>query len=666
MKKDKSHIIEDADTKNSEEFEKPMPEFKIEREGVEQLLKRRFFYAPSFEIYGGTAGLYDYGPPGCALKANMINFWREHFVLNESMLELDGTCLTPEQILITSGHVAKFQDYMVKDLVTGTCSRADHLLKDIIDKKLSDKNITPQSITQLKDLRARCEEFDDSQLYESLQSLDAKSPEGNAISRPYPFNLMFEAQIGPSGKNKGYLRPETAQNIFCNFKRLLETNGGKLPFAAAQVGLAFRNEIAPRQGLLRVREFQMAEIEHFVHPNLKNHSNFSEVKDLILNLYPQGQQLGSKNLVLMSLGEAVGRGIIGNQTLAYFMARTHLFLLGCGVRADGLRFRQHLKREMAHYASDCWDAEILSSFGWIECVGHADRSCFDLNAHSEATKESLSAYIRHETPKMVNVTKAVLNKGLVGKSFKADAKKIEAYFNGLTTDQLNAIKASLSSQSAVKITADNKEYEITKEMVKIEEEQVKESGVNIVPHVIEPSFGIGRVLYCLLEHAFYVRQDTKGTAAAATSKGGEGGRNVLRLAARIAPTKVSVLPLVNDERLEGMIPVLQKELSRCGVSSKSDTSGVAIGRRYARTDEIGVPYGITIDFDSIAGNDNEGGGQPAKVPTVTLRERDSMDQVRIPVDKVCGVVSDLCSGRLSWEQVSTTYPKHVSEEKEEK
>jgi len=650
MQRDKSHIIEDADITVGVESAVDMPTIEFSRESVEDVLKRRFFFTPSFGIYGGVAGLYDYGPPGCALKANMINFWREHFVLNESMLELDGTCLTPEQVLITSGHVAKFQDYMVKDLVTGNCSRADHLLKDVIDKTISESKDQKQ-IESLKDLRARCEEYDAEQLHASLTELKALSPENNPISKPYPFNLMFEAQIGPSGKNKGFLRPETAQNIFVNFKRLLEVNGGKLPFAAAQVGLAFRNEIAPRQGLLRVREFQMAEIEHFVREDDKDHPSFKDVQTLKMNLYPQGQQLGSKKLIIMSLGEAVGRGIIGNQTLGYFMARTFLFLLGCGVRREGIRFRQHLKREMAHYASDCWDAEILCSYGWIECVGHADRSCFDLTAHSAAGSEQLTAYVRHPQPITVSVVEAVLNKGEVGRAFKADAKKIETYLKSASRQQLLEFKTKLESGSNISFSVDDsKVFELTPKMVKVEQKDVKESGKNITPHVIEPSFGIGRILYTLLEHAHYIREGN-------TDKKEEGAdkiaRNVLRLPARIAPTKVSILPLLSDDALEVLIPGLQKDLARSGVSSKSDVSGVAIGRRYARTDEIGVPFGITIDYDTLKDN------------TVTLRERDSMDQVRIPLSEIVGVVSDLCEGRVTWEQVLSKYPRQEAKEKEE-
>lgn len=143
---------------------------------------------------------------------------------------------------------------------------------------------------------------------------------------------------------------------------MLEANGGKLPFAAAQIGLAFRNEIAPRSGLLRVREFCLSEIEHFVNPNDKSHPKFANCANIELFLYPRAAQMGDKRLIPMTIGKAVESGIIANQTLGYYLGRTALFLWAVGIHKDKIRFRQHLAKEMAHYACDCWDAEILTSY----------------------------------------------------------------------------------------------------------------------------------------------------------------------------------------------------------------------------------------------------------------------------------------------------------------
>ena len=150
---------------------------------------------------------------------------------------------------------------------------------------------------------------------------------GNAVTDPVLFNLMFDTQIGPTGQFKGYLRPETAQGHFINFKRLLDSNNEQMPFASASIGKSFRNEISPRQGLLRVREFTMAEIEHYVHPNKKNHDRFKEVRGLEMPLYSKEAQLEAKGPCMMSIGKAVDDGIVNNETLGYFMARIYLFLV---------------------------------------------------------------------------------------------------------------------------------------------------------------------------------------------------------------------------------------------------------------------------------------------------------------------------------------------------
>lgn len=253
------------------------------RTKLEQLLKRRFFYAPSFPLYPSVAGLFDYGPMGCALKANLLSEWRRHFVLAEQMLEVDCTVLTPEPILRASGHVDKFTDYMVHDTVSGECFRADHLLEAALERIKADKKTK-------EDVKKRCDELlrvldnlGQEELRSAIMEFNITSPStGNPLSEPNEFNLMFPTNIGPGKQVSGYLRPETAQGIFVNFKRLLEFNGGKLPFAAAQIGQAFRNEISPGSGLLRVREFTLAEIEHFVDPTDKSHHKFSQVLNCIL------------------------------------------------------------------------------------------------------------------------------------------------------------------------------------------------------------------------------------------------------------------------------------------------------------------------------------------------------------------------------------------------
>ena len=255
-----------------------------------------------------------------------------------------------------------------------------------MDKLLADKKVDAAAVTEYKRVQVMAGDMTKEQLSEAFQKYKIKSPDtGNDLEEPFQFNLMFKTQIGPSSNIAGYLRPETAQGIFVNFKRLLEYNGGKLPFAAAQIGNAYRNEIAPRSGLLRVREFTMAEIEHFVHPNEKNTPKFASVADLKLNLLTATSQNESGEIITVTLRVAVDNKMIANETLGYFLGRTQMFMVLAGIKPDKLRFRQHKMNEMAHYANDCWDAEIFTSYGWIECVGHADRGCFDLTRHGEAT-----------------------------------------------------------------------------------------------------------------------------------------------------------------------------------------------------------------------------------------------------------------------------------------
>ncbi|EPB78018.1 glycine--tRNA ligase, partial [Ancylostoma ceylanicum] len=446
---DKAVVELKARKKKLEETEVALApkEASFDRLKLEDLLKRRFFYDQSFSIYGGVTGLYDFGPMGCALKANMIQEWRKHFILEEGMLEVDCTSLTPEPVLKASGHVDRFADWMVKDLKTGECFRADHLIKNAAEKIMSDKKADEATKHALQDVLARLEGFDDKDMHEVITKFNFKSPStGNDLTPPIAFNLMFPTQIGPTGDFKAYLRPETAQGIFVNFKRLLEFNQGKLPFAAAQIGLGFRNEISPRQGLIRVREFTMCEIEHFVDPSDKSFAKFKKVHSYPMLLFSACNQMDGQPAQTMTIGEAVEKGIVANETLGYYMARTHKYLVKVGVDPRRLRFRQHLGNEMAHYAQDCWDAEILTSYGWIECVGNADRSCYDLTQHSKTTNVKLVAEKKLPEPKTVNVVEAVPNMALLGKEFKKDAKRVQVALSQLSEGEVEALENNLALQ----------------------------------------------------------------------------------------------------------------------------------------------------------------------------------------------------------------------------
>jgi glycyl-tRNA synthetase len=214
-------------------------------------------------------------------------------------------------------------------------------------------------------------EMDSPKLAAKLKEYNIQSPEpdGGALSEPYSFNLMFRTSIGPKGDMVGFLRPETAQGIFVSFRDLLYYNGGKLPFAAAQIGQSFRNEISPKQGLLRVREFTQAEIEHFVHPDHKEHARFSEVADIAPVLASVATQQQEQKPAAMRLRDAVAQGIVANETLAYFIGRTYLFMVAVGINPKRMMFRQHLPNEMAHYACGA-----LPSFGTFRICNACCRS----------------------------------------------------------------------------------------------------------------------------------------------------------------------------------------------------------------------------------------------------------------------------------------------------
>ena len=611
----------------------------FQRTRLEDLLKRRFFIDISFSIYGGISGQYDFGPMGCAMKHNILNLWRNHFVIEDNLLEVDCTMLTPEPVLKASGHVERFADLMVKDEKTGECFRLDHLIKAQLEKIMEDKDLSPTVKNECEEIIARLDGYSKDEMARVLKKFDMKAPlTGNVLSEPVEFNLMFSTSIGPSGQVKGFLRPETAQGIFVNFKRLLEFNQGKLPFGAAQIGNAFRNEISPRSGLIRVREFTMAEIEYFVDPDNKDHPRFQTVADMKLPLFSACNQMDGKPVEEMSLRDAVSNKIIANETLAYFMARIYQFLVKIGVNPTKVRFRQHMGNEMAHYACDCWDVECLTSYGWVECVGCADRSCYDLTQHSKATGVKLVAEKPLSEPMEVNIVDCLPERAMIGKKYKADAKILLDGLAKLSTEDLNNIEKVHEKDEIYELKLDNKLFQISKEMIKIRRYPKKIYVKEITPSVIEPSFGIGRIMYSIFEHSFKIRE-------------GDEQRVYLTLAPIIAPTKCSVLPLSGKQEFVPFVQQISSKLKEFSISHKIDDSGVSIGKRYSRADEIAIPYGITVDFDTL------------KAPyTVTLRERDSMLQIRLPVDETAPLVRDLCSGVKSWDDAMKMYPLFEQQE----
>lgn len=523
----------------------------LDRAVVDSLLRRRLFYTPSFEIYGGVSGLFDYGPPGCALQANVVDIWRKHFVLEEDMLEVDCTMLTPHEVLKTSGHVDKFADWMCKDPKTGEIFRADHLVEEVLQSRLNgdkeargqkvvvdeEKEKDPKRKKKVKETKAvklddavvkeygeilaQIDNYDGEELGALIVKYGIKNPStGSELLPPVSFNLMFQTAIGPTGNLAGYLRPETAQGQFLTFQKLLEFNQQAMPFASASVGKSFRNEISPRSGLLRVREFLMAEVEHFVDPEGgKKHPRFHEVENIELEFLSREVQLsGSTKTSPATIGKAVSSGLVDNETLGYFLARILLFLLKIGVDPTKIRFRQHMANEMAHYATDCWDAELSTSYGWVECVGCADRSAYDLTVHKNKTGAPLVVRETRAEPLRVEEWQIDVDKKKFGPLFKKDGKSVEAAIDSLAQDMREKLSLQLEKEGKVELEVagvNDGKVELGKDLIAIEKRTRVENVREYTPNVIEPSFGIGRLVYCIMEHAYWSRQgdEARGVCA---------------------------------------------------------------------------------------------------------------------------------------------------------
>ncbi len=553
------------------------------RASVMEIAKRRGFYWKAYEIYGGLGGFYDYGPLGAWLKENILNIWKEEFVVKDGLLMLDGPNIGPEIMYIASGHAEKFTDYMVKCKKCGHVFRADELLKSYVENP---------------------EKLDKEGIKRAIKEHNVKCPDcGGDLSNPERFHLMFSTKVGLD-KN-AFLRPETAQGIFVNFPIMYRLNREKLPMGVAQIGKGFRNEISPRQGLLRLREFNMAEIELFIDPYQE--PKLEGMENTMLTLLTREEKE-----IKISAMEAIERGIMAPY-IAYYMAKIVRFLEKLGVDLNRVRFRQHFKEELAHYARDTWDCEILISSGWIEVIGIADRGDYDLRRHMTYSGRDLTALRRFKEPKKIKIRKMRARMEILGPMFKKNAGRIAEIIESM--DYVEGDFEIELDGKIVKIPRDA--YEVV-----VEEETI--GGERFIPHVIEPSFGIDRLLYAILEHSYYERE--------------ESGYKVLKLPPRLAPIKIGVFPLMPKDNLDTLAKEILKNLREEGIQSYYDDSG-SIGRRYARADEIGVPFCITVDYQSL------------KDSTVTIRERDTARQKRVAIDSLGETIRKLVDEKISFEEL---------------
>ena len=579
-----------------------------------ELAKRRGFFFGSNGAYGGTAGFYTFGPQGAALKRNVEEAWRDRFTRKEGNREIEAPTVMPEPVFEASGHLDGFDDMLVECGECGESHRADHLVEDATD---------------LED----AESLSGGAVEDLIRDHDVACPScGAALAgrEVEDFNLMFATEIGPGDAQPGYLRPETAQGIFVEFPRLKEYARGNLPFGITQIGPAYRNEISPRGGLLRLREFTQAELEQFIDPETDD-PPIDRVADVDVRLYPASEQEAENGEYRdTTVGEAVADGTIGSAWVGYYLGIAQEWYERVGDDADRFRFRQHLAGERAHYAADCWDAESEVDGDWIEIAGFAYRGDYDLSKHDAYGDDAFTVFKRYDEPRTVERATVDPDMSVLGPEFGADAAAVADALEALAERDPDAFEGETvtvavggGDDAGTTDGAPAETYEVDADVANFSIETVTETGEHITPHVVEPSFGVGRTVQTLLAHA-YETDEVDGE-----------DRTYLALEPEIAPRDAAVFPLVtNDDRLTELATRVADDLRAAGLAVAYDDSG-SIGRRYRRQDEVGTPFCVTVDRDGIEGDGPE---------TVTVRERDSAAQVRIPVGDLADELTALRSG----------------------
>jgi glycyl-tRNA synthetase len=484
----------------------PQPVPAVKRANYDEVLRlalERGFFFPAAEIYNDSpAGFWDYGPLGFLMKSNFIREWRRRLVNFDGMLEIDGSVILPKVVFDASGHLSSLVDPLVQCTKCGNRVRADKYISEKTGLQI-DERLSPDEFQKL------------------IQKYSLKCPKcGGELGKLVQFNMMFRVGVGAENAD-AYLRPETAQSIFLDFSRLSKTMRIKLPKGVAQVGKSFRNEISPRQSLIRLRELIQAEIEIFFNPK----SQFDSQKLV------RFRDTGLNVLTFPDSGEAKEYGVQeavklfgGMEIIAYYFALLQEFYEAVGFEKSNTRFRELSPSDRAFYTTMSFDFEVKTSIGWIELVACNYRTDYDLSNHARASKKDLSFM-------------------------------------------------------------DNEE--------------------KVIPHVVELSLGVDRSLFCLLD-AYFVHEPE---------------RDVLKLPPNISPYLAAVFPLISKPEFEEKARALYESLKTEDFAVFYDESG-NIGRRYRRMDEVGTPFCITLDYQSMQDN------------TVTLRERDSMKQERLPKSEI--------------------------------
>jgi len=572
---------------------------------IAELAKRRGFFFQTAAVYGGVGGFYTYGPQGTPLKENITNAWRELFVTREGNMEVDAPTVMSETVFDASGHLDTFDDMILECPECSGSHRADHLVEDTTAIEEAESLSTTEIGELIVDNNITC-------------PVCGAALAGEPVEE---FNLMFETNIGPGTASPGYLRPETAQGIFVDFPQLAEYARNQLPFGVAQVGRAYRNEISPRNALVRVREFSQAELEQFIDPETDD-PPLDRVADVSLPLYAARQQETDDGGVQeLTVREALDRGVVESDWIAFYLGLARDWYDAIGVDMDRFRYRQHLPGERSHYAADCWDAETEIGGDWVEVTGFAYRGSYDLDKHADHSGESFSVFTQYDDP--VTVERPTVD---------PDMSELGPTFGGAAGDIADALEARAERDpdafagETVTVEVDGEAYDVPVEHTGFAVEEVTESGEHITPHVIEPSFGLGRLVYTVLVHT-YREDEVDGD-----------DRQYLAVPPAVAPTTVGVFPLMDRDGLADYAREVAGRLRRAGLSVSYDDAG-AIGRRYRRQDEVGTPFCVTVDYDTL------------EADTVTVRERDSTDQRRVPTDGLSETLRRLRDGDLPFDEL---------------
>jgi len=510
-----------AELKNGGECEKEEIIKDISIEDLANFCKSNGFIFRSSDIYGGLSGFWDFGPLGVELFNNIRQDWWNHFVKKqEKMVGMEASIISHPRTWKASGHLENFNDLMIYCNKNKKWFRVDHLIEDVLEV-----NVEGYENNRIADIiKANKDKFDEKgyNLGEELK----------------PLNLMFKTNIGAieDESSVAYLRGETAQGMFMDFKLIQQTSRMQLPFGIAQIGRCFRNEIAPRDFLFRSREFHIGEFEFFINPEEKKCELLSDkhlnVKFMFLD--EETQKKGESELCEISMQELLDKGKLG-EWHAYWLAEQIFWFRGLGL--NEFKIREHTKDELSHYSSATFDIDYQYPFGSKEVAGNANRGQYDLTQHQNESKEKMEIF---------------------------DEK----------------------------------------------------FGKKVIPRVIEPTFGMERVFLATLTKAYNFNKERNNI--------------VLKLPAKLAPVKAAIFPIIKKPEYELIAKNIFDDLIK-DFNVVYDKSG-SIGRRYARNDEIGTPMCITIDEESSKDN------------SVTIRDRDTTEQVRVKISKLREVVSSVVRG----------------------